>query len=77
MIQKERNSEGKLWISEVSGWGDQGMSQKLSLHETSVWGAKSKEFPRKAKDFRGQWGGVPGDVAELEFRLDLSMACKK
>ena len=33
------------------------MSQKLSLHETSVWGAKSKEFLRKAKDFRGQWGG--------------------
>ena len=53
------------------------MSQKFDLDWTSVWRAKSKEFLRKTMDFRGQGGGGPGDVAELELRLDFSMACKK
>ena len=39
--------------------------------------AKSKEFLRKTKDFRGQWDGGPDDVAEVGLRLDLSMGCKK
>ena len=49
------------------------MSQKLSLDQTSVWRAKSKEFIRKRRvsEVTGLEG--PGDVAEIELKLDLNM----
>ena len=63
-MQKVKNSKGKLKISEVGAGGGQGDVAEIELRETSGWNAKSKEFLKKTKDFRGQWGGRDQGVAQ-------------
>ena len=57
--------------------GDGAASQKLSCDSTSVRGEKNKEFQRKTTDFRGQWVGGPGGLAENELRLHPQYGVKK
>ena len=56
---------------------DEAKSQKLSLGQTSVSGARGKEILRKTLDFRDPWAGEPSEIAELGLRSDLSMGCKR
>ena len=55
----------------------EGGSQKLNGDNASVWMQNSRKSIRKTMVLGGQGGGGPGDVEELELRLDFSMACKK
>ena len=52
--------------------------QNLSLEWTSVWGTTCTEFQRNTKDFpRSFRVGDAGELAELEFRVDLSLGYTK
>ena len=57
--------------------GGQANSQKLSLEKTSVWGQKVRNSSGKLKISEVCVAGGPGEIADVELRLDISMGCKK